>query len=146
MNVLLQHTVATIAYRFQKAIRYSLPGFGDYRLTKATRTPNEIINHMCDLLNKTNSFITNNHFNTPSPAMLDLEGETDRLLTALQILEQTLATTEIDTISSKRLLQGPLSDIITHIGQLAMLNGLYGHKVPKEDYSAAAVSTQKLKE
>jgi len=39
----------------------------------------------------------------------------------------------------KRLLQGPILDMATHIGQLAMLNGLNGNPVPKESYYNADI-------
>jgi hypothetical protein len=48
---------------------------------------------------------------------------------------------ELDINYSKRLLQGPLSDIMCHIGQISMLSGLNGNRIQAEDYSAAPIST-----
>ncbi|GAC1487834.1 MAG: hypothetical protein NVS1B5_11110 [Gemmatimonadaceae bacterium] len=45
----LRHTLATIAYRAAKVERLAPPGFGDFQLGKAARTPVEILAHMGDL-------------------------------------------------------------------------------------------------
>jgi hypothetical protein len=43
-NELLRHTLATIGYRFQKAVTNSNENFGGFKIGKDTRTPNEIVN------------------------------------------------------------------------------------------------------
>ena len=45
----LRHTLATIAYRAAKVERYAPPGFGNFQLGKAARTPVQIVAHMGDL-------------------------------------------------------------------------------------------------
>ena len=45
----LRHTLATIAYRAAKVERYAPPGFGNFQLGKAARTPVQIVAHMADL-------------------------------------------------------------------------------------------------
>ena len=45
------------------------------------------------------------------------------------------------SMSDERLLQGPLSDAMTHAGQLAMLRRLAGSPVPSEDFSEATIDS-----
>ena len=143
-NELLRHTIATISYRFQKVVKNSNENFGEFKIGEDARTPNEIINHMFDLINKTQTFILEQRFNSAVPASLDFPSEIERFLLGLRSLDNILSKNELDLQLSKRLLQGPLLDVLTHIGQIAMLNGLNGNKIEKEDYSSADVSTLNL--
>ena len=47
-------------------------------------------------------------------------------------------------ISDEQFLQGPLSDAMTHAGQLAMLRRLHGVPVPSENFIFAKVSRENL--
>ena len=142
-NELLRHTVATIGYRFQKAVTNSNENFGDFKIGKDTRTPNEIVNHMFDLLSKTKIFITEGHFNNSAPTRLDFNSEVERFHIELTNLDNAFSNNEFDINYSKRLLQGPLSDVMCHVGQIAMLSGLNGNKIQSEDYSSANIVTGK---
>jgi len=46
--------------------------------------------------------------------------------------------------SAERLLQGPLSDAMTHAGQLAMLRRLAGTPVPPENFIVADIAPDRL--
>jgi hypothetical protein len=139
-NELLAHSIKALAYRFTKAINGSTDNFGHYKISPHTRSPNEIINHMDDLVIKTIAMIQKGHFNCPPPEELDFEGERNRLVDGLQKLRTTIESTLIEDDVCKRLLQGPILDIATHIGQLAMLNGLNGNKIQKESYYSADIN------
>lgn len=134
---LLQHIVTALAFRFKKAIAPSGEDFGMFKAGKQTRSPCEIINHMTDLANKASLKITAGHFNSPPSAIQDFLSESTRFLEALQRLSETIQATTIDKEIAMRLLQGPLLDIATHIGQIALLNGLNGNPVSKENYFSA---------
>ena len=43
---------------------------------------------------------------------------------------------------SKRLLQGPLSDILTHIGQISMLSTLNDNPIEWEDFSSSPLQNK----
>jgi hypothetical protein len=47
-------------------------------------------------------------------------------------------------ITEFQLLQGPFSDVMTHIGQLSMLRRLYGSPVPPENFIYADISASRL--
>jgi hypothetical protein len=143
-NELLRHTLATIDYRFQNAIRNSNENFGTLKIGVDTRTPNEIVNHMFDLVSKTKTFIKEGRFDNVTPIPLDFDSEVNRFLLELNNLDSTFSTNELDMNYSKRLLQGPLLDIMCHVGQIAMLSGLNGNKIQAEDYSSATINTGML--
>jgi hypothetical protein len=45
-----RHALATLAYRASKAVRNAPADFGIFRIGSTTRTPNEILAHMGDLM------------------------------------------------------------------------------------------------
>ena len=92
---------------------------------------------MFDLAAKTNTMIKEGHFNCPPPAMLGFNEECKRFLIELKKLQTSINNYEIDIEICKKLLQGPILDITTHIGQISMLNGLNDNKIPKESYYSA---------
>jgi len=47
-------------------------------------------------------------------------------------------------ISAQQLLQGPLADVMTHAGQLALLRRLAGSPVPPENFIRAAIGAENL--
>jgi hypothetical protein len=133
---LLNHALKSIKYRFEKATKGSLDNFGEFRVSDHTRSPSEIVNHMFDLVNKTNSIITGGQMNIESLELLKFDEECQRFVIGLEKLMIVLHQSQIELSVCKRLLQGPILDIITHIGQLALLNGLNANKIEKENYYA----------
>jgi hypothetical protein len=136
---ILIHAIKTIQYRFVKATHDSKEDFGVFKIGAHTRTPNQIINHMFDLAAKTKCMIKENHFNVPSPTLLDFSSEKERLLNELKELNLAIELYNLDLEVSKKLVQGPILDMATHIGQIAMLNGLHGNIIPKESYYNAQI-------
>jgi hypothetical protein len=136
---ILIHSIKAIEYRFRKAIAGSENNFGHFKINEDTRSPNEIIKHMFDLATKTRTMINDGHFNCPAPENLEFKEECERFLFALEELKVAISNKEPDIGLSKKLLQGPILDIATHIGQIAMLNGLNGNKIPRESYYSADI-------
>ncbi|MBD2703341.1 hypothetical protein IC229_22035 [Spirosoma sp. BT702] len=139
-NDLLAHAVKALAYRFIKATTGSTDSFGGYKLNSHTRSPNEILNHMYDLVVKTRTMIQQGHFNCPIPEVLPFEPERDRLINGLGELRTAIESHQIEDDVCGRLLQGPLLDLASHIGQLAMLTGLNGTIIQRENYYRADIS------
>lgn len=48
------------------------------------------------------------------------------------------------TGSVDKLIQGPLADALTHVGQLAMLGGMAGAPVRPESYARAAIEAGRV--
>jgi len=140
-NEYLRHTLATIHYRFQKSVKYKNDGFGNFSLGKGSRTSIEIINHIYIVLNATKNFIIEEKRQKEISEKLTLDLEIERFNQELKNLDKVLSEKELPAAYSKRLLQGPLSDILTHIGQIAMLSRLNNHPVEAEDFSIATIKT-----
>lgn len=140
-NEFLRHTLSTIAYRFQKTVRQVGIEFGGFSVGSGSRTPHEILNHMYHVLNATRVFIVEEKHLKEPPAKLEWNLEIDRFNTALRQLDHVLADQELELNYAKRLIQGPFSDILTHIGQIAMLSRLYGNPIMREDFSSASITT-----
>ncbi len=138
-NDYLRHTLATIDYRFKKSVKNRTTGFGDYELGKGSRSPKEILNHMYFVLNSTTLFIQEERIQKEEPIKLDFELEIDRFELEIKHLDKVLTETELDMKYSKRLLQGPLSDILTHIGQISMLSRLNNNPIEGEDFSRSSI-------
>lgn len=138
-NEYLRHTLATINYRFQKSVKDAQEGFGEFSLGKDSRTPSEIINHMYYVLKATSVFVAEERQLKEVPELLPLEGEVNRFNNEINNLSSILAKTELPINYAKKLLQGPLSDMLTHIGQIAMLSRIHGTPIVGEDFSAATI-------
>ena len=140
-NEYLRHTLSTIDYRFQKSVKYVDDDFGDFTIGNGVRTPNEILSHMFQILNGTRIYILEEKYQREPPEKLNLKLEIERFKIELKHLDEVLSEKELEMNYSKRLLQGPLSDILTHIGQISMLSRLNNNPIVGEDFSAAKIQT-----
>ena len=140
-NELLRHTISTIKYRFEKSVIDSTEKFGEFNLGKGCRNPIEIINHMYHVLYSTRTFIEEERFTTEQPEKLTLTKEIERFNHELINTDKSLDKNELPVNYSKKLLQGPFSDILTHIGQISMMQRLDGRPINAEDFSAASIET-----
>ena len=132
---LLRHAVATIAYRGGNALRNAPATFADYRCGDSMRTPGQILAHIGDLLEWSTRMVQGDESLRaawrPLPATT-WNQDMDRFYAALSALDASLQGDRPMGISAAILFQGPISDVITHIGQLAMLRHMSGAKVKSE--------------
>ena len=135
---LLRHTLATLAYRSQKALRDAPAGFAQFKVSPATRTPLEIVAHMADLLDWARSYSQGKGVWAPV-APTTWEETTARYTQALQAFDEAIASGATLGASEERLLQGPIADALTHTGQLTMLRGAFGSPVKGENYFVARI-------
>jgi hypothetical protein len=89
---LLRHTVATLAYRSEKVLRDSAPGFADFRISPASRTPVEIVGHLADLMEWATRMAQGEYRWAAGPAT-DWTSSTERFFAGLRSLDEALATT-----------------------------------------------------
>lgn len=142
---LLRHHLATIAYRFQKSISRAPDDFENFELGKGVRTPRELLNHMShDLLYAKLAVEVGKRQKIEKPKLLTWQGEVDRFHETLAEIDKLIASATLDIQDLKIVLQGPLSDVMTHIGQLAMLSRLSGSPVKGEDFMKAKITTDKV--
>ena len=140
-NELLRHLIATIKYRFEKSVRDSKESFGEFSLGKESRSPVEILHHMYHVLNSTRVYIEEERIPSKQPEKLTFNQEIERFNQELIRTDKALDTNELPLNYSKKLLQGPFSDILTHVGQIAMLQRLNDKPISAEDFSAASIKT-----
>jgi hypothetical protein len=62
-----------------------------------------------------------------------------RFFDGLAMLDRELAADGPFVGSIEKLIQGPLADALTHVGQLAMLRGMAGAAVRPESYARAQI-------
>jgi hypothetical protein len=142
-RMLLKHFLAALAYRTQKALRDAPPHFADFRLAPKVRTPNELIQHMDSVLGYARTFFIGGRYR--APVIADFRNAIEHFHETLADLARYVESgAEFKEITAERLLQGPLSDAMTHVGQLAMLRRLAGSPVPPENFIFADISTKKL--
>jgi ketosteroid isomerase-like protein len=140
----LRHLLAALAYRTLKALRDAPEGFADFRPSEDIRSPREIVRHMTTLLGYARTCFHGGD-NSIEP-LRDFEEEVVRFHETLSALSTDLASNAelSEATSIEQLLQGPLSDAMTHAGQLALLRRLAGSPIPAEDFMAADIDAERL--
>lgn len=140
---LLRHTVATLAYRGGKAIANAPDGFNQFRLHDGSRTPEQILAHIGDLLDWALSIAKGQqtwHNSTPLP----WDEETARFFAALEAFDSYLASDNELGAPEEKLFQGPIADALTHVGQIAMLRRIAGGPVKGENYYVAEIAAGRV--
>jgi hypothetical protein len=135
----LRHALATIAYRGAKAIRNAGQAFGDYQPAETSRTPGRLLAHIGDLMVWALSMSEGRqewHDSLPLP----WEEECKRFFTALKKFDDYLASGKPLQAPAEKLLQGPIADALTHVGQIAMLRRMAGVPMKSENYFVAEVT------
>lgn len=135
---LFRHLVATLAYRGGKALRGASPEFASFRAAEGTRTPGEILAHIGDLLEWTTGFCDGNYEWRPQPPE-SWEAGMRRFFDALAALDARLASGRALACPAEKMLQGPIADALTHVGQISLLRRMAGAPVRGENYVAAEI-------
>jgi hypothetical protein len=136
---LLRHSVATLAYRGGKAIRGAPDSFAEFHAAQDTRTPTQILAHVGDLLDWALSAARGQqqwHESAPLP----WPDEVGRFFGALEAFDAYLASEGPLQAPAEKLLQAPIADALTHIGQIAMLRRLAGVPILGENYYVAKIA------
>lgn len=142
-RALLRHFLAALAYRAQKALRGAPDSFGVFRAGHRVRTPAELVRHITSVLGYARTHFTGGSYR-PEP-LPDLGSEVARFHGMLEDLRHHLeAGTPLRGVTPEQLLQGPLADAMTHVGQLAMLRRLAGSPVAPENFIVAAIDPASL--
>lgn len=140
---LLRHSLATVAYRTGKIIRDAPQGYVDFDAGQKCRTPRELLAHIGDLFDWALSMVKGQpvwHDATPQ----SWPDEVQRFFDSLKRFDDYLASTEPLHASPDKLLQGPLADALTHVGQLAILRRLSGVPIRGENYYKADIATGRV--
>ena len=142
-RAMLRHFLAAIAYRTQKAVRDAPASFGTFEAGSEVRTPADLVRHITSVLGYARTFFVGGRYR--AEPLGELSAEIARFHAVLADLCRYLEVgTELRGTTEERLLQGPLSDAMTHAGQLAMLRRLAGSPVRPENFIEAAIDPQNV--
>jgi hypothetical protein len=145
---MVRHFLASLAYRFHKAVADAPEGFDKLEPGFGIRPPLIIVRHMNGVLGYGKVAVeTGNYDYWHHHPSLDWKGEIGLIHEKLQEIDTVLASTEdIEGERLERLLQGPLSDAMTHVGQLAMLRRIAGSPIHAENFFKAAIKAGQVGE
>lgn len=140
---LLRHSLATIAYRTGKIVRNAPPAYVDFQAGQNCRTPVQILAHIDDLFDWALAMAKG------QPAWSDSKplpwpDEVQRFFDSLKHLDDYLAGSEALHASPDKLMQGPIADVLNHVGQLAILRRMSGSPIRGENYYQADISAGRV--
>ena len=134
---LLRHALASLAYRAARALEGAPDHFAGF--AGAGRLPIQILAHMSDLFDwALSAAVGHEEWHTTLPS--DWDTEKRRFFQTLGMFDSFLASDAEVHASIERLLQGPVVDAMTHVGQLAMLRRLSGSPARGENFYVASIA------
>lgn len=135
---LLRHLVATVAFRAKVAISGACPEFSTFKINETARTPGEILAHLGDLF-EGSLVLLKGEVIVLNSAPLHWEDEVRRFFSALKEFDSFLASDAPLVQSIEKIMQGPIADALTHVGQIIMLRRAAGDPVKSESYFTAEI-------
>jgi hypothetical protein len=135
----LRHTLATTAYRAAKVERDAPAEFPAFQLGKGARTPIEILTHMGDLFDWALRMAKGGSEWTQAKPQV-WRKEVERFHASLLEFDRYLASDAPLGTTAEALFQGPISDVLTHIGQLAIMRRQALSPVKSEVYARADIA------
>lgn len=140
---LLRQMLATLAYRANKAVTGAPDGFGNTSAGGGTRSALVIISHMADLMEWGASVARDQSvWRDGSPS--SWQGEVDRFFAGLEALDRQLSSSPISKSAGDKLVQGPIADALTHLGQIGILRRIAGSPVRGESYARATITEGRI--
>jgi hypothetical protein len=136
---LFRHLLATIAFRLRGGLQGAPAEFGDFTPGHGVRTPCELVHHMTRVLERASA-----SFGDVIPKDLDTlswQEEVNRFFQALRQLDDDVAHRDPkpDALPLLVLIQGPISDVLTHCGQITLLRRLAGYPVEGRNFMKADI-------
>ena len=122
---LLRHMLATLAYRGGKAVRNAPESFAEFHANESVRTPAQILAHIGDLLDWALS-MSNGKRGWHDSQPLPWSEQVERFFASLKKFDDFLASSEPLQAPPEKLLQAPIADALTHVGQIAILRRTAG--------------------
>ena len=142
---LLRHLIATVAYRGGLAITGAPPEFAAFSAHETTRTPGEILAHIGDLLEGSFHLLKGEMiFLTSEP--LPWNEEVARFFRGVNQLDSFLASEAPLALPVEKLIQDPIGDALTHVGQIVMLRRMAGSPIRADAYFTAEIVAGEINE
>lgn len=138
----LRQMAATLAYRAAKVLRDAPADFATQSFGATTRHPVKIVSHMGDLMAWGVSMAHGGQEWKPA-GVSEWQAEVDRFFRGLAALDEAIAADDFSG-SIDKIIQGPIADALTHVGQLALLRGMAGQPVRPESYARAVITAGRV--
>ncbi|MFQ5822355.1 MAG: hypothetical protein ACE5I5_20465 [Candidatus Heimdallarchaeota archaeon] len=136
-NEMLRHFLAALAYRGTKAIKSAPDHYPDLDVGKGVKSPRRILAHISGVLTYAHSFYE--QYETTRFATESWGREVSRFYEILKKLDKSFSESTPREVTEEQILQGPLSDAMTHIGQLCLLRRLADSPIPSENFIFADI-------
>jgi hypothetical protein len=144
-RALLNHYLAAIAYRTQKAIRDAPESYWQFAAGHQARTPIAILRHMTSLMGYVRTHFLGGTYPVQLEPLETAAAEIKRFHDLIVDVGGLLMVgTPLREISHQQLLQGPFADVMTHVGQLALLRRLADAPIPPENFIYADIRGDRL--
>ena len=141
----LRHMVATVAYRGGLAVVDAPESFASFRAHETTRTPGEILAHIGDLL-EGSLYLLKGEMVYLTSTPLPWNEEVTRFFLAAKNLDSFLASDAPLACAVEKLVQGPIGDALTHVGQIVMLRRMAGNPIHPPGYFTAEIVAGEINE
>ncbi len=134
---LLRHSLATLSYRLGKVLRDTSAEFASHPEGDPQNAV-KVLAHIGDLMEWSLSMV-DGHSKWHDSAPLAWRDEIARFYASISALDAKLAEIGAGGSTPEKLFQGPISDALTHVGQLAMMRRQAGIKMSGENYYVAEI-------
>lgn len=142
---LLRHLLATLAFRGGIAISDAPENFAEFRAGETTRTAGEILAHIGDLIQGSLYLMKGEFVYLQSPPQSWAE-DVKRFFAAIEGFDLYLASDAPLAQPIEKILQGPIADALTHVGQIVMLRRLAGKPIRAEGYFTVEIKAGEVSE
>src|SRR5690606_9720512 len=132
-RAMLRHLLAAVWYRGKIAVADASDDFANFRAAGEIRTPGEILAHIGDLIAGSHFLLKGELVYLNSEPLPWNEG-IERFRTAVRELDSFLAGDEPLRVPAEKLIQGPIGDALTHVGQIVMLRRMFGTPISEQAY------------
>ena len=140
---ILRHLVATIAFRASRALRDTPEDFESVRLAEGGMTARELLLHLSNVMSFALATVSGTerirHDAVKWPQ------EVERFYSLLAQIDTRLAEgASVLAGMDLKLVQGPLADALTHVGQLHAMRRMTGSPVPPTNYIQVEVQAGRI--
>ena len=142
---LLRHLVATLTFRGGIAFSDAPENFAEFRAGETTRSAGEILAHIGDLIQGSHYLMKGEFVRLQSPAQSWAE-DVSRFFAAAREFDAYLASDAPLAQPVEKIVQAPIADALTHVGQIIMLRRLAGNPIHSESYFEAEIAAGEVVE
>lgn len=142
---LFRHLLATLAFRGGVAVANTPEDFASFRLKEDVRTPAELLAHIGDCVEGSH-YLMQGEFVYLNSKPLAWNEEIKRFFSKIKAFDAFLASDARLKQPIEKIMQGPIADSLTHVGQIVMLRRIAGFPVQVDNYFAAEFAPGEIDE